>query len=237
MTEPPGRDELAYWKGAFIAYQPGADARTGNRVIPFRFNPESITRSVALQAAQNQGGTEGAQQSSQGSRQGHQANTPDSGATLKESFTVTIRVDAADRDEAIVDLDDEFGVAPEIAAIEDLLYPATTASQQSATGAQAVAQVGPRPIVLFVWGRKKVLPVRIASLKIEELVYNTHLNPVRAEIEVSLEVLGTAEAADDETVKSALSFTDSNRRQFAQMYYERTAAQGSSILPSLNTTP
>ena len=49
----------------------------------------------------------------------------------------------------------------------------------------------------FVWGRKRVLPVRIASLKIDESVYNNHLNPVRAEIEASLEVLGEADAPND----------------------------------------
>src|SRR4051794_25619954 len=107
MTQPR-RDDFVYWRGAFIAYQPKEDPRKGNRAIPFRFNPESITRSVALQAAQNQGGTEGAQQAGQAPSKGRQANTPDAGATLKESFTLTIRVDAADRDEALAGVKDEF---------------------------------------------------------------------------------------------------------------------------------
>ena len=42
---------------------------------------------------------------------------------MKESFTVQIRLDFADRDEAVSGLDEEFGIAPEIAAIEDLLLP------------------------------------------------------------------------------------------------------------------
>ena len=70
--------------------------------------------------------------------------------------------------------------------------------------------------MLFVWGRKRVLPVRIASLKIDESVYNNHLNPVRAEIEASLEVLGEAEARDDPAVRSALDHTNAGRRELAQ---------------------
>jgi hypothetical protein len=222
-------DEVFYTRGAFIAYQPGGDPRKRNRAIPFRFNPETITRNVALQAAPNQGGTEGAQPAPSSS--GHQATSPDAGGTLKESFNVTIRIDAADRGTALAGIHDEFGVAPEIAAIEDLLYPSQTAAQQASTGKQPVAAVGPRPMVLFVWGPKRVLPVRIASLKIDETVYDTMLNPVRAEIEVALEVLGAAEAANDKTVKSALAFTDANRRQLAQIFYDRTSGRATSILP------
>jgi hypothetical protein len=85
--------------------------------------------------------------------------------------------------------------------------------------------------VLFVWGRKRVLPVRIASLKIDETLYNEHLNPVRAELEASLELLGEAEARDDPAVRSALDHTDVGRRELARMFYDRTAAQGSNILP------
>jgi hypothetical protein len=222
-------DDVSYTRGAFIAYEPNGDPRTKNRAIPFRFNPETITRNVALQAAQNQAGTEGAQPAQPGS--GHQANSPDAGGTLKESFNVTIRVDAADRGIVLDGVHDEFGVAPEIAAIEDLLYPAQTAAQQASNGKQAVAAVGPRPMVLFVWGPKRVLPVRIASLKIDETVYDTMLNPVRAEIEVALEVLGATEAVNDKTVRSALAFTAANRRQLAQLFYDRTSGHAKTILP------
>ena len=85
--------------------------------------------------------------------------------------------------------------------------------------------------MLFIWGRKRVLPVRIASLKIDESVYNNHLNPVRAEIEASLEVLGEADARNDPAVRSALDHTSAGRRELAQMFYDNTASQGSNILP------
>lgn len=221
--------ELGYLRGAFIAYEPKAYPND-KRVIPFRFNPESLTRTIAVQAGQTGGGVDGAAPRAAAASSA-EARAETSSGTVKESFTVQIRLDFADRDLAVSGLEAEFGVAPEIAAIEDLLHPAQTPSQAASDGTQPTHAERPRPTVLFVWGRRRVLPVRIVSLKIDESVYNNYLNPVRAEIEVSLEVLGEAEARDDRAVRSALEHTDSGRRFLANRYYENTASQGSNILP------
>ena len=53
---------------------------------------------------------------------------------------------------------------------------------------------------------------------------------MRAEIEVSLEVLGEADARNDPAVRSALDHTNASRRELARMYYDNTASQGSNIL-------
>jgi hypothetical protein len=220
--------ELNYVRAAFIAYEPGGypDRR---RVIPFRFNPEGLSRTVAAEGGQRQTGVES----------GRGAAPPPSGeapadaaaASVKESFTVHIRLDFADRDPAMNGLDEQYGIAPEIAAIEDLMYPAQTDADASSDGTQPVRAASPRPTVLLVWGRKRVLPVRITSLKIDESVYNTELHPVRAELEASLEVLGEAEARADRAVRSALDNLGARRRELARMYYDNTSAQGSNILP------
>jgi len=233
--------ELGYLRGAFIAYEPGGYPDK-KRVIPFRINPESLSRSVAVEAGQSGGGVEGAAAGAAAAPAGEASADPSSGS-LKESFSVQIRLDLADRaqavrlsfdedpEQAVNGLDEEFGILPEIAAIEDLLHPAETESEASSDGTAPVRPTRPRPTVLFVWGRKRVLPVRIASLKIDESVYNNHLNPVRAEIEASLEVLGETEALNDKAVRSALDHTSAVRRDLARMFYENSASQGSKILP------
>jgi hypothetical protein len=45
------------------------------------------------------------------------------------------------------------------------------------------------PVILFVWGRKKVLPVDIKNMTIKEEEFSTDLNPIRATVTVSLEVI------------------------------------------------
>jgi hypothetical protein len=223
--------ELGYVRGALIAYEPGGyPQQSKRRVIPFRFNPESLTRTVQVQAGQHPQGVEGAAPRASAPPSAEAAADSSSG-TLKETFSIQIRLDFADRDQSVANLSDEFGIAPEIAAIEDLLYPAQTAADTAGTGASAVAASQKRPTVLFVWGRSRVVPVRIASLKIEETVYNDKLYPVRAEIEASLEVLGEQEARDDAAVRAALDHTTQARKNLAAQYYQNTAAQGSNILP------
>ncbi|MEQ8962532.1 MAG: hypothetical protein RLP02_32170, partial [Coleofasciculus sp. C2-GNP5-27] len=45
------------------------------------------------------------------------------------------------------------------------------------------------PPTLFVWGDKRVLPVRLTSFSITEEAYDALLNPIRANVELSLLVL------------------------------------------------
>jgi hypothetical protein len=234
-------NELGYLHGAFIAYEPGGyPDEDKKRVIPFRFNPESLSRSIAVEAGQSGGGVEGAAPGGAAAPAGEAASADASSGTIKESFSVAIRLDLEDRGRAVrlteneteqelTGLDDEFGILPEIAALEDLLYPAPAASQETSDGTEPVRAAGPRPTVLFVWGRKRILPVRIASLKIDESVFDNNLNPVRAEIEASLEVLGEAEALNDKAVRAALDHTQAARRELAKAFYDNTASQGSNI--------
>ena len=45
------------------------------------------------------------------------------------------------------------------------------------------------PMVLFVWGRKRVLPVNINSMNITETEFSVDLNPIRATVSVTLTVI------------------------------------------------
>lgn len=227
--------ELNYTRGGFIIYDPG-EKPNGKRVIPFRFNPETLTRTIAVQAAQGGAGVQGAQPRSASSGPGAAAapaaaaGGDQTSGSLKETFSVVIRLDFADRQETLTGFDEKEGIAPEIAAIENLLYPAEVESDAASDGSEPVRVGVARPTVLFVWGANRVVPVRIASLKIDETVFNALLNPVRAEIEASLEVVGAAEVKDDSVVKAALDHTDQERRRLAKSFHEHTAAQGSNAL-------
>ena len=225
--------EVSYLRGAFIAYEPdGYPDR--KRTIPFRFNPESLSRSLALEQG---GGGAGAAAGggASGADAANEQSADASSGTLKESFNVLIRVDAADRHgpghESSKNLPPELGVAPEIAALEDLLHPAPSEAQTSGDGSEPVEARPRRPTVLFVWGRKRVYPVRITGMTVNETDYNTDLYPVRAEIDVGLEVLGEADARDNQAVQTALEFTGNNRRELAQLFLDNAAEQSSNILP------
>lgn len=96
-----------------------------------------------------------------------------------ETVSFTIPLDAADQLERGDQLTQQSGLLPMISALELLLYPS--------------------PGVLTVWvsGSRRVLPVRISELVFSEKLFDGALNPIRAEVFVSLQVLKDAELAND----------------------------------------
>jgi hypothetical protein len=64
------------------------------------------------------------------------------------------------------------------------------------------------PVVLFVWGPGRIVPVRVTDLTITEQLYNETLSPTHAEAQLSLRVLTPAEldaAGDDQRVMGTLA--------------------------------
>lgn len=224
-------DTVNYLRGAFVAYEPGGYPDK-KRTIPFRFNPESLSRSLSIE--QGEGGGEGTAAGGSsgggGSAAGEQGADASSGS-LKESFSVLVRVDLADRVQGADRLPQELGILPEIAALEELLYPVESEAEAPSDGTEPTRARPQRWTVLFVWGRKRVYPVRITGMTVNETDHNAELNPVRAEIDVALEVLGETDARDNLAVSSALDFTASNRKQMAQSFFDETASQNSNVLP------
>jgi hypothetical protein len=45
------------------------------------------------------------------------------------------------------------------------------------------------PFTLFIWGAKRVLPVRLTDFSVTEEAYDTNLNPIRAKVTLGLRVL------------------------------------------------
>jgi hypothetical protein len=64
-------------------------------------------------------------------------------------------------------------VYPMLSAIELLMYPAATAQGS---------------LTLFVWGKNRIVPIRITSLQIAEQLYSPDLEPLRASVQVTLVV-------------------------------------------------
>ena len=110
----------------------------------------------------------------------------------KETITLNIEIDAADQLEQGNPLAVTLGLHPTLAALETMLYPksATVIANDilSAIGTIEVIPVE-APMILFVWGPARVLPVRLTSFSITEEAYDPLLNPIRAKVDLSLSVL------------------------------------------------
>lgn len=220
-------DSVNFKSGAFAAYEP-EEPDTLSRFIPFRFNPETLSRQIAIEQGQRGGGGQSGGGQSSGTSNEEQGSDANSG-TLKETFTVLLRFDLVERHQSSSNLPVELGVSPEIAALEELMYPAESPSEQPSDGSEPLRPRAKRPTVLFIWGEKRVLPVQITDMTINETLFNNRLYPIRAEVEVSLQVLAEADARDNTRVRSALGFTAAKRRELAQLYLDNTADQGTNV--------
>jgi len=114
----------------------------------------------------------------------------------EQTIGFDIRLDATDRLDEGDTITEQFGIAPQLSTLELMANP----KEESLLGAAVSALLGkPKglsftrganpPLILFVFGRKRVLPVNINSMNITETEFSTDLNPIRATIAVNLTVI------------------------------------------------
>src|SRR5690606_17463975 len=113
-----------------------------------------------------------------------------------ESIKVEAEIDATDRLESPDQHAEtvEHGIAPQLAALESLVHPSVqelrSLESLSAGGALEIVPAE-APLVLFVWGRSRIAPVRVTELSITEEAFDAALNPIRAKVSLGLRVLST----------------------------------------------
>jgi hypothetical protein len=118
----------------------------------------------------------------------------------EQTIGFEIRLDATDKLNDRDPITENFGIAPQLATLELMTYP----KGESLLGAQAdklltflgvdknkfsfTRKPNP-PLILFIWGRKRVLPVNITAMNITETEFSIDLNPIRATVAMSLTVI------------------------------------------------
>jgi len=146
-------------------------------VIVFQYNPEQLTRSIEPQYSDPGGGKSEALRL---------------GGAPRETISATIEFDLTDQLEKADGLATSVGLFPQLSALEMLVYPksllVTLNTALLATGTiEVVPPVG--PLTLFIYGWKRVVPIKLTSLSITELAHDPNLNPIRASAQVSMTVL------------------------------------------------
>jgi hypothetical protein len=199
-------------KGALVSFTPTFLTPAPN-VTVFQFNPETMTHTWS----QPDRGGQAAPSS------GIQAGNPLAVPGMPgEEFSLTVVFDSnqdiEDRIPVSAQLGEVSGVYTRLAALEMMLYPVTGNSMSSLLG-QASAALGlggaagsgsqvpdsTVPVVLFVWGPYRIVPVRVTGLTITEKLYDEVLNPVHAEVQLRLRVLTPAELNAAKTSNQVLA--------------------------------
>jgi len=165
-------------KGGLVQVDP-ASGRVLS-VIALQYNPDSVTRTLQVQASAGENGDR-----SQALRL--------KGAGV-ETIKLEAEIDATDKlaEPGSNPVAVELGIHPELAALEALVHPRADALQRNdALASAGVLEVLPleAPLTLFVWSRQRIVPVRVTDLSVTEEAFDAALNPIRAKVSIGLRVL------------------------------------------------
>jgi hypothetical protein len=202
-------------KGAFVEY----GISLPPLFVVFQFNPEQLSRSrsvnftgpggqVDMQSDEGESETLKTRSANRSNslRELHQREFEGEDDLLairsaqnvtftEEAIAFDIRLDATEdlnEGNAIVG---EFGILPQLSTLELMMHPKSESvlgnlvDLLGSDGGFSFTNNEKPPIVLFMWGYTRVLPVNITSMSISETEFNTHLAPTRATVSVNLTVI------------------------------------------------
>jgi len=162
-------------KGAIVSLDATLGIPLGT--ISLQYNPESITRSLKPQTVGDQ---------------------PDRTEILRltgppvETISCTVEIDATDQLAAGDSNAMSFGIQPQLAALEMLLYPSSiTLIANEVLTLLGTIEILPMEsnLTLFAWSKSRITPVRITEMEITEEEFDPQLNPIRAKVRLGMRVL------------------------------------------------
>jgi hypothetical protein len=149
------------------------------RVIALQYNPDTLTRSFQLQAAESRG---------------DRAFPLRLKAPAIETIKLDAELDAIDQ----LEHPDSFpttarlGLHPQLALLESLVSPSVdqlVAADRLAGSGQLEIFPMESLLTVFVWSSSRIAPVRVTELSVTEEAFDVALNPIRAKVSLGMRVL------------------------------------------------
>lgn len=177
MSSFPGSPRIL--KGGIVLIDPGTSAV--RKIIVLQYNPDTVTRTLQVQAI-----GESADRSEALRLKGPPVETIKLDAEIDVTDQLEFPDQAQNRDAA------QLGLHPHLAALETIIYP--TSAQLLSNNALAQAgtlEIAPMEslLTLFVWGKSRIVPVRLTDFSVTEEAFDPGLNPIRAKVSIGMRVL------------------------------------------------
>ncbi len=221
MTTFPGSPRLL--RAGIVLLGPTSGAI--QRVIVLQYNPSRLTRSLNAQSV----GDGGADRSQALRLVGPPVET----YRLEAEIDAADQLEFPDQNQATV----ENGILPQLAALETLVYPASSAlisnNRLASLGTLEITPVE-APLSIFVWGPHRVLPVRVTEFSITEEAFDPALNPLRATISLGMRVLSVSDLGFDHRGGNLYMTYQQQLERLAQL--SRSGALGDLGISAQNVT-
>jgi hypothetical protein len=175
MSAFPGSPRIL--KGGLVLLDPNSFAVLSNGIILMQYNPDTLTRTLKIKGIE-----EGADRS-----EALRLTGPPT-----ETIKLEAEIDATDQLEQQNATAVQYGIAPQLAALETMVYPSSATLQNNySLSQQGTLEIMPMlaPMSLFVWSAARIVPVRITEFSITEEAFDPSLNPLRAKVSLGMTVL------------------------------------------------
>ncbi|HEY7334950.1 MAG TPA: hypothetical protein VH639_08705 [Bryobacteraceae bacterium] len=166
-------------RGGIVTMDP--DTSTVQSVIALQYNPDSLSRTLQIQAVQ--GGQDGVRVDALRLR-----------GPAVETIKIEAELDATDQLEFPAQNPNavQLGLHPQLAQLEMLVNPTVeTLLADDAMANAGTLEIIPleQPLTLFVWSKSRVVPVRLTDFSVTEEAFDVNLNPIRAKVSLGMRVL------------------------------------------------
>jgi hypothetical protein len=174
MSAFPGSPQLL--KGGIVLLNP--DTGQPVQIIVLQYNPDTLTRTLQVQGI--------------GPEPGDRLEALRLKGPPLETIKMDAEIDATDQMEKADPTTAQFGIYPQLASLETIVYPSSQQLQANDSQSQmGTLEIAPMeaPLALFIWSQVRVLPVRVTDFSITEEAFDPNLNPIRAKVSLGMRVL------------------------------------------------
>jgi len=203
MTAFPNSPRLI--KGGIVLVEP----TTGmvQRIIALQYNPDTLSRSFQIKGV--------------GGESGDRSEALRLKGPPVETLKLEAEIDLVDQSGQAV-LDEKTtapGIHPQLAALETIMYPTSRQLQQNNNqAASGTLEIAPleAPLTLFIFGARRILPVRLTEFSVTEEAFDVALNPIRAKVSLGMRVLSIDDLGFDHKGGSLFMRYLQDKEQLAQ---------------------
>jgi hypothetical protein len=201
MTTFPSSPKLL--KGGIVLIDPITSAV--RRIIALQYNPDSISRTLQVQGV--------------GGESGDRSEALRLKGPPVETIKVEAEIDAIDQLEVADGTATQVGLHPQLATLELIVYPTSAQLQSNNSQAQSgTLEIAPMEtaLMLFIWSKQRIVPVRLTEFSITEEAFDASLNPIRAKISLGMRVLSVNDIGFEHKGGSLFMSYLQNKEQLAQ---------------------
>jgi hypothetical protein len=201
MTTFPNSPRLL--KGGIVLIDP--DSSAVRRIVVLQYNPDTLSRTLQPQTVKESGDRSEAMRLT---------GPPVETIKLDAEIDATDQLEFPDQNGATI----EFGIQPQLAALETIVYPTSSQLLSNNSMAQAgMLEILPMmsALPLFIWSKSRIVPVRITDFSVTEEAFDPALNPIRAKVSLGMRVLSVSDLGFDNKGGSLFMAYQQQKEQLA----------------------